>query len=329
MEPSGNNRTLLGIEIGGTKLQVAAGDMSLQILELVREKIEPEQGAAGILKQLQKIVPTLQRTYQTGALGIGFGGPIDSTEGIVQTSHQVNGWDKFPIVEWCQESFGLPTIVRNDCDTAAIAEATLGAGKEFGRVFYVTVGSGIGGGFVCDGVLQGIYRSACSEIGHLRPSLDSVDPHDTVEQIASGFGIAQRIRDNIRDGMANVTEDQKDLLSRCDHQLEQLQTKLIADAAISGNQLARNMIKSATKTLGWAIAQVITLNAPEVVVVGGGVSLMPREFFFNPLENYVSDYVFPPLAQSYEVMPAGLGEAVVVEGALLLAKQLLSEKSTT
>ena len=89
---------------------------------------------------------------------------------------------------------------------------------------------------------------------------------------------------------------------------------------MSGNQLARDQYVTATNLLGWAIAQLITLIAPEVVVVGGGVSLVGEEIFFIPLRTAVQQFVFPPLQDSYRIVPAELGESVVVHGALALAK---------
>ncbi len=74
------------------------------------------------------------------------------------------------------------------------------------------------------------------------------------------------------------------------------------------------------RVLGWAIAQVITLVAPEAVIVGGGVSLVGEQVFFAPLREAVRRYVFPPLAESYRLLPAALGESVVVHGALALAR---------
>jgi glucokinase len=89
---------------------------------------------------------------------------------------------------------------------------------------------------------------------------------------------------------------------------------------MAGNQLARDEYVVATRVLGWAIAQVITVVAPEVVVVGGGVSLVGEEVFFAPLRNAVRQYAFPPLSNSYKLLPAALGESVVVHGALALAR---------
>ena len=94
---------------------------------------------------------------------------------------------------------------------------------------------------------------------------------------------------------------------------------MLTQAAAEGNELAREVLGHAHEALGWAIAQTITLLAPEVVVVGGGVSLAGEQLFFAPLRKQVERYVFPPLAESYEIRPAELGELVVVQGALALA----------
>jgi glucokinase len=123
--------------------------------------------------------------------------------------------------------------------------------------------------------------------------------------------------------MADIDDTEQeyiaDLLSRCDGDADRLTAKLVAEAAAEGNEIARAVLDHACQALGWGVAQVITLTAPEVIVVGGGVSLVGEQFFFAPLRAAVSRYVFPPLANSYKIVPAGLGELVVVHGAIALA----------
>ena len=118
---------------------------------------------------------------------------------------------------------------------------------------------------------------------------------------------------------AESREFTSDLLRRADGEREQITARLVAEAAAAGNRLAIEILHGACRTLGWAIAQVITLLAPDVVVVGGGVALMGEGLFFRPLRREVERYVFPPLANSYEIVPAALGESVVVHGAVALA----------
>ena len=95
----------------------------------------------------------------------------------------------------------------------------------------------------------------------------------------------------------------------------------MACAAGEDNSLAASILAHAIRVLGWAIAQAITLQAPEMVVVGGGVSLIGEEKFFQPLRKFVDQYVFPPLRGSYQIAPAALGELAVVHGAIIRATQ--------
>jgi glucokinase len=102
--------------------------------------------------------------------------------------------------------------------------------------------------------------------------------------------------------------------------LERLSTEVIAEAAGQGNELAREALRRALQTLGWAIAQMVSLLAPNIIVIGGGVSLMGEQMFFAPLRREVARYVYRPLQSSYQIVPAALGEEVVVQGALALAR---------
>lgn len=336
----------LGIEIGGTKLQlgVGAGDGS-DLAALERLEVEPKRGAAGIIEQIEKTAAELIQRFGVQSIGIGFGGPVDSASGIVLKSHQVDGWDDFELAAWCDRSFGLPIVIGNDCDTAALAEAKYGAGWAKRSLLYVTVGTGIGGGFVVDGTLHGSGRPAVAEIGHLRPGLHADRPDSTVESLASGLGIAAAVKARISGGVAlsfearqrtrlrvsdpadgettamdDVEEEYKlDLQERAGGDIEQLTAKIIGQAAAEGNQIAIESVGHAAQVLGWAIAQVVTLLAPEVVVVGGGVSLIGEQLFFTPLREEVERYVFPPLIESYQIVPASLGELAVVHGAVALA----------
>ncbi len=313
----------LGIEIGGTKLQfgVGLGDGS-DFVAFERRDVQIALGGAGIREQIRDVGRELVARHNVQRVGYGFGGPVLGARGIVQISHQVSGWDNFPLVEWTQQELGVPTTLGNDCDVACLAEACFGAGRDAGSVFYVTVGTGIGGGLVFDRRIHGTNRPAAAEIGHLRPGLDAIGYSDTVESRAAGPGIATSSQGTLTQliALGNSSADLGDLLNRCNGRVETLTTKSIGEAALAGNQLARAEYVTATRVLGWAIAQVITVVAPEVVVVGGGVSLVGEEVFFAPLRNAVQQYVFPPLANSYQLLPAALGESVVVHGALALAR---------
>jgi glucokinase len=337
----------LGIEIGGTKLQLGVGDgAGGEFAALVRHDVDARRGAAAILEQIETSAAGLLQKHAVKRIGFGFGGPVDSAGGVVTKSHQVAGWDDFPLARWCRESLGKPAVIGNDCDVSALAEARFGAGRGAGSVFYVTVGTGIGGGLVVGGKLHGGGRPAASEIGHLRPGLNADRPEMTVESLAAGPAIAAAMiarmtgqvsrpldrlrgplahpnRQQVKQRLADVQDAEQefiaDLTQRCGGNHERLTARMVAQAAADGNDLARQVLDHACQALGWAIAQVITLVAPEAVVVGGGVSLIGEQFFFMPLRAEVARYVFPPLAGSFRIVPAGLGELAVVHGAISLA----------
>jgi len=312
----------LGIEIGGTKLQLAigAGD-GTPLVELKRAEVCREDEAGGILRQIETIGRELIDRYRPTAIGVGFGGPVDAEEGRTITSHQVEGWTDFALAAWCHETFGLEAAIANDADAAGLAEALFGAGRGHRVVFYITVGSGIGGALVIDGRVYSGGSGVATEIGHLRPGLDADHPQATVESHSSGFGIAAAGQAWLRTAERH-DPSAADLLSRCNGRIEQLGGRMVVDAAAAGNAAAQGVFANALKTLGWAIAQAITLLAPQIVVVGGGVPLAGETQFFAPLRREVARYVFPPLAKSYAIVPAVLGEEVVVHGALAVARGL-------
>lgn len=305
----------LGIEIGGTKLQLGVGDgQRAELAACERLEIDARRGAAGILDQIQRAASGLVQHFPVTRIGIGFGGPVDTAAGRVLISHQVDGWRDFELVAWCQRTLGLPAVLGNDCDSAALAETRYGAGVGKQTVFYVTVGTGIGGGFVHRGVLYGAGRPAAAEIGHLRPGLLANQSGLTVEALASGPGIAESAKRRAGGEVAGS----RDLRERVGGDLDKLTAKVLGQAAADGNPLAIEVLEQACQVLGWAVAQVITLLAPDVFVVGGGVSLLGEDLFFAPLRRAVQAYVFPPLADACEIVPAALGEWVVVHGAIAL-----------
>jgi glucokinase len=338
----------LGIEIGGTKLQLGVGPgNAATLVEMRRFDVDPAAGAAGIRDQIARAGRELVQKHAVTVVGYGFGGPVDAVRGRVIKSHHIEGWDDFALSAWTKENLGVPAVLGNDADMAGLAEARFGAGKGKDPVFYVTVGTGIGGGLIVDGKPFQGHGPAVAEIGHLRPGLHADRADQTVESIASGWGIAaaaqaylsgpishplgafrgsqpmkpERVLQHLIDTEAALEEHAADLLRRCDREPDDLTAKIVGEAARDNNLIAIEVLQHTCQTLGWAIAQVITLVSPAVVVVGGGVSLIGEEYFFKPLRAAVDRYVFPPLGGTFRILPAKLGEEMVVYGALALAAQ--------
>ncbi|HEX3988881.1 MAG TPA: ROK family protein, partial [Verrucomicrobiae bacterium] len=110
----------LGVEIGGTKLQIHAGNVHGWIVERNRFDIEPSKGADGIRSVIQSAVPEIARRHKLLATGVGFGGPVDWKTGRICLSHQVHGWSDFELGDWLSKLAGTLVFVDNDGNVAAL-----------------------------------------------------------------------------------------------------------------------------------------------------------------------------------------------------------------
>ncbi len=321
----------LGIEIGGTKLQLGLGRGDGRILAFDRRTIEPARGAEGILAQIDAMAGPMLSSWDDGheaiaAVGIGFGGPVDSGRGVVSTSHQVSGWDRFPLAAWIMERLSVPLVtLQNDADTAGLGEAWFGAGVGFSPLLYVTVGSGIGGGLIIDGEIYRGGGKGAMEIGHLEVALCSDYGLEitTVERVASGWAIGAKGRDDAR---RLLGEGQTGLvLNLADGNPDQITAAHVGEAARQGDPQAANHIRSAVAAMVQALNHTVTLVAPRRIILGGGVSLMGERLWLDPIRQQMMNTGFAPFQGTFDIVPAALGELVVIHGALASARTLVSE----
>ena len=159
-------RYYVGIEIGGTKLPIVVGDGSAKIIERRYLAVDRDKGGAGIRGQIRATLTELIPAKKPAAIGVGFGGPVDWKTGQICRSHQIEGWADFKLGDWLQTLSRLPVRVDNDANSGTLGEALHGAGVGFNPVFYVTLGSGVGGGLVVNGQIYHGAKPGEAEIGH-------------------------------------------------------------------------------------------------------------------------------------------------------------------
>jgi glucokinase len=218
---------------------------------------------------------------------------------------------------------GVPSVIlHNDAATAALGESRFGAGVGFSPLLYVTIGSGVGGGLIIDGRIYEGGGAGAIEIGHLwvvdRTSAD-LDVL-RLEDIASGWAIAQTARDfasrHVRDSRSGWK-----VLELAGGDAERITAATVAEAARQGDQEALLILNKAAGAMANALNQAVTLLAPRRIILGGGVSLIGEDLWLAPIRNQLAIAVFPPFRGSFDVVPAALGEEVVVHGALALASE--------
>ena len=306
----------IGIEIGGTKTQVGIGTSDGRLLPggILRRQVIREDGADGILDNLRSMVAELLtannlKLSDIHKIGIGFGGPLDSARGVILQSFQIAGWTNFPLKKWVERQWRKPVFLENDASTAGLAEYVAGNGRGCSRLFYITIGSGVGGGWVVDGRIDSGQGLGAGEIGHMWVPDPQSGELTELEQICSGWAIGQRARQ----AAANADTLMKEIAGP----LENIDAKVVYQAAEKGDELACRILNETCHTLGAVISNVVALLHPERIVIGGGVSLM-GPIFWNALQFEFKSRVMPVFASRVELVPAKLKENVVVVGALCL-----------
>lgn len=300
---------VLGIEIGGTKLQIVSGSTG-QIRTRWRAAVDRAAGGAGICRQLQSGLADLLAAHPAEAVGVGFGGPVDWRAGRVRCSHQIAGWEDFPLSAWLAKETGLPVLLENDANIACLGESVYGAATGRSPAFYFNLGSGVGGGLAIN---QKIYHGVPpgeAEFGHLRLDRSGA----TVEQRCSGWSIDQRIRQMARQSGGWLAK----ALPPTTHGAE---AALLSEAIAHDDSVAVTILSELADDLAYALSHVVHLLHPAVIVVGGGLSLIGE-----PLRAAIADalpkYIMAAFAPGPPVMLAALGEDAVPIGAMELAEQL-------
>jgi glucokinase len=298
---------LAGIEIGGTKLQIVFGDARGNITERLRFAVDPGEGAAGIRRRVETTLREWSARAGFRASGVGFGGPVDWRTGQIRVSHHVAGWADFELGRWLADLTGRPVRVDNDANVAALGEAMLGAGRGSNPVFYVTLGSGVGGGLVVDGRIYHGAPPGEAELGHVR--LNGAGA--TVESRCSGWSVDRRIRDWI-------TREPHGTLAQLVGDQSGGEARHLGEALRRGDESAARLLDDVAADLAFGLSHAVHLLHPAVIVLGGGLSLL-GEPLRSRVEAALPQFVMDAFKPGARILLAALREDSVPTGALLLA----------
>ena len=293
----------LAIEIGGSKLQLFVGEATGAISHRNRLQVSPARGGEGIREQIRATLPGMLKQWNPEGICVGFGGPVDWRNGKVARSHQIEGWSEFPLGSWLQELSGKPVRIDNDANLGALGEATCGAGKGFDPVFYVTLGSGVGGGLVSKGEVYHGSHPGESEIGHVRLDRDGT----IVEHRCSGWAVDAKIREshspNLRALIAGMNGGE---------------ARVLPKALEAKDPDAVRILRETASDLAFGLSHVVHLFHPAVIVLGGGLSLV-GEPLRSAVAEALPEFVMEVFAGSTQVRLAMLGEDAIPVGCLVQA----------
>lgn len=306
-----------GVEIGGTKQQVAVCNDRGEIVEMLSEKVELKNGAADILAWLKQSITRLQERYpQVQAIGVGFGGPLETRTGRVLISVQVPGWKDFALKTWFEATFGLPTTVVVDTVAGGYAELKLGSGRQSDKFFYTNIGTGIGGALFIDGKTWDGIGYGAAFLGNTYTAdwtADVAGAVDRIEALCSGTAIERRLRSK------GYVPQSSLLQTLCDGDRTALCCRMLRTAAEQGDCFALEELDRVGYTFGIGVANVVSLLGVDTVSIGGGLANL-GECLRQPVEKYAEQYVFISGKDRFKVVICSLLDNNVPVGAALYAR---------
>ncbi|OHR74209.1 glucose kinase [Bacillus sp. HMSC76G11] len=295
----------IGVDLGGTNIRVAVIDDNGIIIEELGCSTEVWNGPLRAIEKIIAMIQKLQEKHTVQAVGIGAPGPLDAKNGIIIEPPNLPGWQNIELTKTIESAIQMPVYLENDANAAALAEALIGAGKEADSVFYITVSTGVGGGYVYGGKLISGAQGNCGEIGNM-----IVDPRaigapnlnkGALEALASGTAIGRKAESVFGPGHG---------------------AKEVFLLAQEGNKEAADIIDEALSYLAIGIANIVHTLNPEVIVLGGGV-MKSKDLMLNPLKEKVLPLLYPSLRPHLKLELASLDQKAGVVGAAMVPGQYL------
>ena len=320
------NKMYVGIDLGGTKTNIAIIDDNGQIV--CSKKVYTRNADEDSKSVIRKIIEiTKNMMEQLGSentiesIGIGIPGTVERKDGTVLFAPNL-GWKDVPIKKLFSQVFKQPIYVGQDTEAAALGEFLYGAGRGMKDLVCITIGTGVGCGLIIAGKLhKGKYFTA-GEFGHTMVERDGLDCNcgkkGCLEAYASGTAILNRFKMEIEKGSPSPLTLRKSL--------EELRTEDIFDEAKKGDKLALSVINDAIDYLSMGITNSINLICPEIIILSGGIGI-EKELFIKPLIEKTYSRIYSLLVDKVKITTAELGEYAPLIGAAMLFKDPLYNQS--
>lgn len=293
-------RQVGAVDIGGTKIAVGIVSEDGQILDRSECPTDPSRGFPYAMLRIREMLRQgIDRCGTLDGVGVGCPGPLDPFRGVIGDVGTLPGWNGCDLTNAIGEHFGVSVVVENDADAAALAEFAWGTTRTSGKLIYVTISTGIGAGIVHGGQLYRGVRGAHPEIGH-----QLIDPSGPLcycslsgcwESLASGSAMSSWFAETHPE--------------RGPHTAAQ-----ICALAREGDPLALGAARREAHYLGLGLVNLVTIFAPEVICLGGGV-MQSSELFLDDVRAMVSSLCTQVPAEHMTITLSSLGANIGLLGA--------------
>jgi glucokinase-like ROK family protein len=320
VEFSGQDNCVIGIDLGATHINGVLANLNAETINEIRYDTQIEEGFESIVGRTGDIIcglmqhPKVKRKKVLG-VGIAVPGLINRSENKIELSPDLH-WEYVDLVKHLRDRCDLPIKFDNVTRVMALGELWYGIGQTLKYFCVINIGYGIGGGIIIDGKpLYGPFGMA-GEFGHMTVDKDSqvkceCGNYGCLEALASGRAIAARAIIETELGNGSMLKD------KVNGDLGKIDAKLVADAARAGDQLSQKIYNDAVEYLGSAIASVINLVSPQMVLIGGGVA-QAEDLIFEKLKKIAADRIIRTRSRNVIIQPVTFGENAATKGAVAL-----------
>ncbi len=305
------------VDMGGTQTRAALCDSQGKILKRVQSLTPARQGAEAVVENLRRTIRGVWPIDdEVKALGVAVPGPLDPWKGIILYSPNIPGWDGYPLAETLRRIFDVEVRIDDDANAAALGEHRFGAGKGKSNLVYLTIGTGVGSGFIVDGNLVRGSRGMAGEAGHMilaneSPIACGCGRRGCLESLVSGPALAERARLALRADKPSM------ILVLAGGDLAAIDGKVVGEAANLGDPLARSILAQAGAFLGVGLINLMLIFDPEIIIIGGSVS-QAGDFLLEPARKAVRDHRLARLWRETSIVQAKLGDDAGLLGAFCL-----------
>ena len=299
------------VDVGGTHVRVALCTPEGRIVRKAKVPTDRDGGGPAIVRYVTETAAAFatHASEPVAACGIGFCGPVDFAKQTTLRSLHVGGWEGVPLARLLSNALGVPAILDNDGNTGALGEATYGVARGRENVVYMTLSTGVAGGLVLGGRIYRGSRNLAGELGHMKVLPNTSDSprchcgrRGCLESVCSIDGIR----------------------ALCERMLgRSLSPRELFDAAEAGDEPAGAVADEIAGHLARALASLIHILSPDLVVIGGGIARAGAALF-EPLYMALRSELLAAYDPRAIVVPAGLGDDSGLLGALALARTIES-----
>lgn len=315
-----------GVDIGGTNTKFGLVDRDGAVLSQgtisTQQFEEFPDYIAQLSKELKTSLAALGNGYKLNGIGVGAANG-NYYKGTIEHATNLKWKGIIPLAELLKKEFAVPALVTNDANAAAVGEMVYGGAKEMSDFIVVTLGTGLGGGIVSNGKLINGKHGIAGELGHTTVNYAgrycNCGKRGCLETYVSATGIRRTVYKLLADHL-----ESSELRGIS---FDNLNTKMITDAALRGDVVARAAFEYTGRILGTKLAETVVHTDPEAIFLFGGLSLA-GDLIFNPTIKHMELNLMPVFRGKVKVLPSGLqNQAASILGASSLVWNYLEEKS--